>query len=76
MKKIRKALILERNKYESVSTEREILKGNRTSESPWLIKMMCSFQDDDNLYFGMEYAPGGNLKSLLDVCVLPEKDSK
>jgi serine/threonine kinase 38 len=50
LKKIKKAIILERNKVESIRTEREVLKG---TESPWLIKLICSFQDERYLYFAM-----------------------
>jgi len=73
LKKIKKSTIVERNKVESIRTEREVLKG---TESPWLVKLMCSFQDDRNLYLAMQYAPGGNLKGLLEHLVLQEKHAK
>eukprot|EP00027_Filamoeba_sp_ATCC50430_P011070 CAMPEP_0168549642 /NCGR_PEP_ID=MMETSP0413-20121227/5211_1 /TAXON_ID=136452 /ORGANISM="Filamoeba nolandi, Strain NC-AS-23-1" /LENGTH=963 /DNA_ID=CAMNT_0008580041 /DNA_START=109 /DNA_END=3000 /DNA_ORIENTATION=- len=73
LKKIKKSIILQRNKVESIRTEREVLKGTM---SPWLIKLICSFQDRDHLYFAMEYAPGGNLKCLLDSFVLPEESAR
>eukprot|EP01114_Cavostelium_apophysatum_P015364 TRINITY_DN4162_c0_g1_i1.p1 TRINITY_DN4162_c0_g1~~TRINITY_DN4162_c0_g1_i1.p1 ORF type:complete len:965 (-),score=203.61 TRINITY_DN4162_c0_g1_i1:17-2884(-) len=73
LKKIKKSVILERNKLESIRTEREVLKG---TESPWLVKLICSFQDHRNLYFAMQYAPGGNLKTLLEDLVLPEKSAR
>lgn len=50
LKKIKKSIIIERNKVESVRTEREVLKG---VESPWLVKLICSFQDNRNLYLAM-----------------------
>jgi serine/threonine protein kinase len=50
LKKIKKSVVLQRNKVESVKTEREVLKG---TESPWLVKLICSFQDEHYLYFAM-----------------------
>lgn len=34
--------------------------------SPWITSLQYSFQDKENLYFVMEYHPGGDLLSLLD----------
>lgn len=50
LKKVKKSLILELNKVESVRTEREVLK---ETLSPWLIRLICSFQDDKHLYLAM-----------------------
>ena len=73
LKKVKKSVILERNKLQSIRTEREVLKG---TESPWLVKLICSFQDQNCLYFAMQYAPGGNLKNLLANVILPESQAK
>jgi len=35
------------------------------SDSPWLVKMLYSFQDAENLYFAMEFVQGGDLRALL-----------
>lgn len=85
LKKVKKSLILELNKVESVRTEREVLK---ETISPWLIRLNCSFQDDKHLFLAMvsfpvllahlckQYAPGGNLKTLLENVVPPENQAK
>jgi len=36
------------------------------SQSPWIIKLKFSFQDSEFLYLVMEYAAGGDLKTLLE----------
>ncbi|PRP86726.1 hypothetical protein PROFUN_02875 [Planoprotostelium fungivorum] len=76
LKKIKKSVILERNKLESLLTEREVLTLLNRSESPWLIKLVCSFQDDLHFYFAMEFASGGNLKNLLETRMLTEIEAK
>ena len=63
-------------------SERNLLAA---AESPWLVKLHCSFQDRwcrsnelsgcvvshgtcrDNLYFALEYLPGGDFMTLLQV---------
>lgn len=37
-----------------------------TATSKWLTTLQYSFQDNDNLYFVMDYHSGGDLLSLLD----------
>eukprot|EP01119_Soliformovum_irregulare_P012602 TRINITY_DN3280_c0_g1_i3.p1 TRINITY_DN3280_c0_g1~~TRINITY_DN3280_c0_g1_i3.p1 ORF type:complete len:868 (+),score=278.65 TRINITY_DN3280_c0_g1_i3:47-2650(+) len=83
LKKIKKQIILERNKVESIRTERDVLKLSHKqntvpgeSASPWLVKLIFSFQDPEHLYLAMEYAPGGNLKTLLANVIFPEKEAK
>ena len=53
-----------RNQVMNVRSERNLLA---VAESPWLVKLHCSFQDRDNLYFAMEYLPGGDFMTLLQV---------
>jgi serine/threonine protein kinase len=53
-----------RNQIMNVRSERNLLA---VAESPWLVKLHCSFQDRDNLYFAMEYLPGGDFMTLLQV---------
>eukprot|EP01121_Diplochlamys_sp_Union-15-3_P010619 TRINITY_DN2998_c0_g1_i3.p1 TRINITY_DN2998_c0_g1~~TRINITY_DN2998_c0_g1_i3.p1 ORF type:complete len:130 (+),score=14.90 TRINITY_DN2998_c0_g1_i3:38-391(+) len=36
------------------------------SQSPWLISLKYSFQDEHHVYLAMEYVPGGDIKHLLD----------
>jgi len=50
----------------NVRSERNLLA---SAESPWLTKLYCSFQDRDNLYFALEYLPGGDFMTLLQVGV-------
>lgn len=42
--------------------ERQVLAIN----SEWFPKLYAAFQDEVNLYLVMEYAPGGDLYSILD----------
>ena len=35
------------------------------ASSPWLTRLQYAFQNDDNIYFIMEFHPGGDLLSLL-----------
>jgi serine/threonine protein kinase len=53
-----------RNQVMNVRSERNLLAA---AESPWLVKLYCSFQDKDNLYFALEYLPGGDFMTLLQV---------
>ena len=47
------------------------------SDSPWLVKLLYSFQDIDNVYLAMEYVPGGDLRTLLNNSgILREDDAK
>eukprot|EP01102_Stenamoeba_stenopodia_P020052 TRINITY_DN7698_c0_g1_i1.p1 TRINITY_DN7698_c0_g1~~TRINITY_DN7698_c0_g1_i1.p1 ORF type:complete len:845 (+),score=132.99 TRINITY_DN7698_c0_g1_i1:220-2754(+) len=66
LKKIDKARITEPRKIEQVKNERDVLANK--SDSPWLVKMLYSFQDTENLYFAMEFVQGGDLRALLDHC--------
>lgn len=34
-------------------------------KSPFIANMVCAFNDRDNLYLGMDYLPGGDLRSFL-----------
>jgi len=45
-----------------VKAERDILA---EADNDWVVKLYYSFQDKDNLYFVMDYIPGGDLMSLL-----------
>ncbi|XP_066945568.1 serine/threonine-protein kinase Warts-like [Macrobrachium rosenbergii] len=62
MKTLRKADVLKRNQVAHVKAERDILA---EADNEWVVKLYYSFQDKDNLYFVMEYIPGGDLMSLL-----------
>merc|ERR1739838_1301134 len=45
-----------------MGAERDILA---EADNEWVVKLYYSFQDKDNLYFVMDYIPGGDLMSLL-----------
>ncbi|XP_022108972.1 serine/threonine-protein kinase LATS1-like isoform X2 [Acanthaster planci] len=62
IKTLRKAEVLQRNQVAHVKAERDILA---EADNEWVVKLYYSFQDQENLYFAMEYIPGGDLMSLL-----------
>ncbi|RWS31454.1 serine/threonine-protein kinase LATS1-like protein [Leptotrombidium deliense] len=62
MKTLKKDDVLKRNQVAHVKAERDILA---EADNEWVVKLYYSFQDTDNLYFVMEYIPGGDLMSLL-----------
>ena len=62
MKILKKSEVLKRNQVAHVKAERDILA---EADNEWVVKLFYSFQDTDNLYFVMEYVPGGDLMSLL-----------
>ena len=63
LKELSKQKILKFNKTVSVFRERDILE--LLAESPFFVKIISSFQDDDNLYFLMEYVNNGTLDTFL-----------
>ncbi|OWF40752.1 Serine/threonine-protein kinase LATS1 [Mizuhopecten yessoensis] len=62
MKMLRKSDVLKRNQVAHVKAERDILA---EADNEWVVKLYYSFQDRDNLYFVMDYVPGGDLMGLL-----------
>ncbi|XP_013416744.1 serine/threonine-protein kinase LATS1 [Lingula anatina] len=62
MKTLRKSDVLRRNQVAHVKAERDILA---EADNEWVVKLYYSFQDTDNLYFVMDYIPGGDMMSLL-----------
>ncbi len=62
MKTLRKRDVLQRNQEAHVKAERDILA---EADNEWVVKLYYSFQDKENLYFVMDYIPGGDLMSLL-----------
>ncbi|CAJ0568183.1 unnamed protein product, partial [Mesorhabditis spiculigera] len=54
-----------------VKAERDILA---EANSPWIVKLFFSFQDERCLYFIMEYVPGGDMMGMLiTMGIFPEK---
>lgn len=62
MKTLRKSDVLKRNQVAHVKAERDILA---EADNEWVVKLYYSFQDHNNLYFVMDYVPGGDLMGLL-----------
>ena len=62
MKTLRKSDVLNRNQVAHVKAERDILA---EADNEWVVKLYYSFQDADQLYFVMDYIPGGDLMNLL-----------
>ena len=62
MKKLKKEKIVEENQVAHVIAEKDILA---EADNEWIVKLYYSFQDKKNLYFVMEYIPGGDMMNLL-----------
>ncbi|KAJ4955910.1 hypothetical protein NE237_012693 [Protea cynaroides] len=62
MKKLKKSEMLRRGQVEHVKAERNLLA---EVDSNCIVKLYCSFQDDQFLYLIMEYLPGGDMMTLL-----------
>ena len=62
MKILHKSDIFNRNQAAHVKAERDILA---EADNEWVVKLYYSFQDEQNLYFVMDYVPGGDLMNLL-----------
>ncbi|XP_042018159.1 serine/threonine-protein kinase tricornered-like [Salvia splendens] len=62
MKKLKKSEMLRRGQVEHVKAERNLLA---EVDSNCIVKLYCSFQDDEYLYLIMEYLPGGDVMTLL-----------
>ncbi|KAM1087199.1 hypothetical protein ACFX1X_012974 [Malus domestica] len=62
MKKLKKSEMLQRGHVEHVKAERNLLA---EVDSNCIVKLYCSFQDEEYLYLIMEYLPGGDMMTLL-----------
>ncbi|KAJ6849330.1 serine/threonine-protein kinase tricorner-like [Iris pallida] len=62
MKKLKKSEMLRRGQVEHVKAERNLLA---EVDSACIVKLYCSFQDEEFLYLIMEYLPGGDMMTLL-----------
>ena len=72
LKIMNKHRIMKENKIKYVMLEREILA---KLSSVWVIKIVLSFIDSQNLYICMEYAGGGSLLRLIDKYTTSNKRS-
>lgn len=66
LKVLSKKLMVKLDETQHILTERDILMQAR--KSPWLVKLLYSFQDPENLYLAMEFVPGGDFRTLLNNC--------
>ena len=64
LKILDKVHIIKHDKVESVHRERDILM---IAKHPNIVHLECTFSDDDNLYFLMEYVENKSLSELLKV---------
>lgn len=71
LKVIPKHLIIYYGLANQVRCQRDIFV---QSDSPWIADLICSFQDPDNLYYVVEYLPGGDLRNRLStIHTFPEE---
>ncbi|KAJ3693901.1 hypothetical protein LUZ60_009381 [Juncus effusus] len=74
MKKLKKSEMIRRGQVEHVKSERNLLA---EVESEFIVKLYCSFQDEEFLYLIMEYLPGGDMMTLLSRKeILPEYQAR
>ncbi|KNE58959.1 AGC/NDR protein kinase, variant [Allomyces macrogynus ATCC 38327] len=72
LKTLDKATMLRRGQEGHVRAERDLLC-QASDSCNFIVKLFYSFQDEHNLYLGLEYMPGGDLLSLLIKCdIFPE----
>ena len=62
MKILRKSELIAKGQIRNTLTERDLLG---REDNPWNVKLYYSFQDNHNVYFVMEYLPGGDLMNVL-----------
>lgn len=62
MKSLIKNEMFKRDQLAHVRAERDILA---ESDSPWVVKLFTTFQDQDFLFMLMEFLPGGDLMTML-----------
>ena len=63
LKVLKKSKIMDKEKENKVFSERQIMI--ELSNFPFIVKLHNSFQTEQNLYFVLEYCPGGELFELL-----------
>ena len=71
---MKKEEMIYKNQVGHVRAERNVLAN---ADIPWIVSLICSFQDDKFLYLVMEYLPGGDLMTLLmKKDILTEREAK
>lgn len=62
MKKLRKSDVVRLKQVEHTNNERHLLS---QVDHPFIVKMLCTFQDERHLYIILDYVAGGELFTLL-----------
>ena len=62
LKSLNKKEMFKKDQLAHVRAERDILA---ESDSPWVVKLYTTFQDEIKLYMLMEFLPGGDLMTML-----------
>eukprot|EP00299_Pterocystis_sp_00344_P007850 c2731_g1_i1.p1 GENE.c2731_g1_i1~~c2731_g1_i1.p1 ORF type:complete len:521 (+),score=122.44 c2731_g1_i1:52-1563(+) len=62
IKILRKTDMINKDQIFHARTERDVMA---RADCPWMVKLVFSFQDDNNLYLVMEYIAGGDMMTLL-----------
>ena len=63
LKVVNKTSIIINDQAESIKSERTLLA---SLDNPWIVKLIYSFQDPQNLYYVLEFVQGGDLSALLN----------
>jgi len=75
VKRMDKTILAQKKRVDNILTERDIL--TNTQQSPWLVKLLYSFQDQQFVYLAMEYVPGGDMRALLNtIYTMKEEPAK
>lgn len=64
LKVLNKKLLVKLDEIQHTLTERDIL--TQSTKTPWLVQLLYSFQDPENVYLAMEFVPGGDFRTLLN----------
>ncbi|GMM49717.1 serine/threonine-protein kinase [Starmerella bacillaris] len=64
LKVLNKKLLVKLDEIQHTLTERDIL--TQSEKTPWLVQLLYSFQDPENVYLAMEFVPGGDFRTLLN----------
>ncbi|KAJ3332852.1 hypothetical protein HDU76_012845 [Blyttiomyces sp. JEL0837] len=76
MKILRKSEMLRRKQESHVRAERDLLS-EAAEVSNWIVRLVYAFQDEEFLFFVLEFTPGGDLLTLLiRMDVFPESFAK
>lgn len=62
MKVMKKAEMIKKNQVQHIRAERDLMV---LADNPWVVKLIYSFQDAQNLYLVMEFLQGGDLMTIL-----------